>query len=56
MLTPDLLQRMRARREVEPRFTYRVIECAHDVPVTEPQLLADLLLEEAQASLPTSRR
>lgn len=56
MLTPGLLQRMRARSEVEPRFTYRVIECAHDVVVTEPELLSRLLLEEVGASLPASHR
>jgi predicted DNA-binding transcriptional regulator YafY len=49
-LTPDLLQRMRARSDVEPRFTYRVVECAHDMMVTEPELLTDLLLEEVEAS------
>jgi pimeloyl-ACP methyl ester carboxylesterase len=51
-LTPELLQRMRARSEVEPRFTYRVVECAHDMMVTEPELLTDLLLEEVEASSP----
>jgi pimeloyl-ACP methyl ester carboxylesterase len=51
-LTPDLLQRMRARSEVEPSFTYRVVECAHDMMVTEPELLTDLLLEEVEASSP----
>ena len=50
-LTADMLQRMRARSEAEPRFTYRVIECAHDMMVTEPELLAGLLLEEAEAEL-----
>lgn len=51
-LTPELLQRMRARSEVDPRFTYRVVECAHDMMVTEPELLTDLLLEEVKASSP----
>jgi pimeloyl-ACP methyl ester carboxylesterase len=51
-LTPELLQRMRARSEDEPRFAYRVVECAHDMMVTEPELLADLLLEEIKASTP----
>jgi pimeloyl-ACP methyl ester carboxylesterase len=51
-LTPDQLQRMRARSEVEPRFTYRVVECAHDVMVTEPKRLAALLLEEVEAGSP----
>jgi pimeloyl-ACP methyl ester carboxylesterase len=49
-LTPDLLRRMRARSELEPRFTYRFVECAHDMMVTEPELLADLLFEEVEAS------
>ncbi len=48
-LTPDLLQRMRARSKVPPRFMYRVFECAHDMMVTEPELLADVLVEEARA-------
>lgn len=50
-LTPALLQRMRVRSEAEPRFTYRVVECAHDIMVTEPELLADLLLEEVEGEL-----
>lgn len=49
-LTPGMLQRMRARSEVEPRFTYRVVECAHDMMVTEPELLTDLLREEIDAT------
>lgn len=49
-LTPDLLQRMRARSELRPRFTYRVVECAHDLMVTEPGLLVRLLLEEVEAT------
>lgn len=48
-LTPDLLQRMRARSEAEPTFTYRVVDCAHDMMVTEPELLTDLLLGEVEA-------
>jgi pimeloyl-ACP methyl ester carboxylesterase len=51
-LTPALLQRMRARSEVEPRFAYRVVECAHDVMVTEPELLVDLMFEEVEAGSP----
>jgi pimeloyl-ACP methyl ester carboxylesterase len=49
-LTPDMLQRMRARAKVQPRFTYRIIECAHDMMVTEPELLTALLLDEVAAS------
>lgn len=52
LLTPDQLQRMRERSDVEPRFTYRAVECAHDVPLTEPELLAELLLAEVEASSP----
>ncbi len=48
-LTPQQLERMRVRSKVQPRFTYRVVDCAHDMMITEPELLADLLVEEAAA-------
>jgi pimeloyl-ACP methyl ester carboxylesterase len=51
LLTADLLRRMRARSELEPRFTYRVVEGTHDLMVTEPELLVGLLLEEVEASV-----
>ncbi len=49
-LTPELRARMRARSRLKPRFAYRVVDCAHDMMVTEPELLTDLLLEEVEAS------
>lgn len=58
-LTPAMLQRMRARSETEPAFTYRMVECAHDMMVTEPRRLTDLLLEEVAAGsrrAPVGRR
>jgi hypothetical protein len=42
---------MRARRELEPRFTHQVVQGAHDLMVTEPELLVRLLLEEVEASV-----
>lgn len=49
LLAPGMLQRMRARSKAEPPFTYRVVDCAHDMMVTEPELLAGILLAEAEA-------
>ena len=47
-LTDEMLERMRARSEVGPRFAYRVMDCPHDMMVTHPGRLADALLEEAR--------
>lgn len=49
MIRQEIHARGRDRSAVDAQFTYRFLDASHDVLLTAPELLAETLLEAANA-------